>query len=63
MFKQLIAIAMVAVVAQAKEDPEPTFEDVVKKLPSIHFTSMPGPAMPGLYKLIMGDLPEKLAEA
>ena len=55
MFKQLIAFAIMAVVAQAG-DSEPkveTFEDVVKELPSIHFTSKPGPAAPGLYHLIM----------
>ena len=56
MFKQLIAFAIMAVVAQAADSEEPkveTFEDVVKELPSIHFTSKPGPAAPGLYNLIM----------
>ena len=62
MFKQLIAIALVAVVAAAddktekKEEPKKSeFETVVDKLPTIHFTAKPGPLMPGLYKLIMGD--------
>ena len=69
MFKQLIALAMVAVVAQAKDEPpkEETFADVVNKLPSIHFTGMPGPAMPGLYSLVVAgkfetDLEEKAKE-
>ena len=60
MFKQLIAIALVAMVA-ANDDPEPkapTFEETIKKLPSIHFEAKPGPLMPGLYKLILGDKAE-----
>ena len=66
MFKKIIAMAMVAVVAAKDDEPEApkaeTFADVVQKLPSIHFTSMPGPLQPGVYKLMMDSLPSELGQ-